>query len=84
LSHFDQVSEVVMKHTVESIVEKCRHATDPAVKAKCAFMRTHQNFTFGMLVEEVKPVNDASFYCMGAHFCTAAELQLDAGDRCDV
>ncbi len=76
----ERVSEVVMKHTVEGIVETCRKATDPAVKAKCEFMRTHQNFTFGMLVEEVKPVNDAAFYCMGAHFCRAGELQLDAGD----
>ncbi len=76
----ETVSEVIMKHTVESIVEKCHHATDPATKAKCEFMRTHQNFTLGMLVEEVQPIRDAELYCMGAHHCRAAELELDTGD----
>jgi hypothetical protein len=76
----ETVSEVIMKHTVEGIVEKCHHATDPATKAKCEFMRTHQNFTLGMLVEEVQPIRDAELYCMGAHHCRAAELELDTGD----
>jgi hypothetical protein len=60
--------------------EKCHEATDPATKAKCEFMRAHQNFTFGMLVEEINPVKDAALYCMGGHFCRAADLRLDTGD----
>jgi hypothetical protein len=43
-------------------------------------MHSHQNFTFGMLVEEINPVKDAALYCMGGHFCRAADLQLDTGD----
>jgi hypothetical protein len=76
----EKVSEVIMKHTVDGIIEKCHHATDPATKAKCEFMHSHQNFTFGMLVEEVNPVKDAALYCMGGHYCRAADLQLDTGD----
>jgi hypothetical protein len=76
----EKVSEIIMRHTVDGIVEKCHRATDPATKAKCEFMRTHQNFTFGMLVEEVNPLKDAALYCMGGHYCRAADLQLDTGD----
>jgi hypothetical protein len=76
----EKVSEVIMKHTVEAIVDKCHHASDPATKAKCEFMRTHQNFTLGMLVEEVQPVKDALLYCMGARYCRASEAELDSGD----
>jgi hypothetical protein len=76
----EKVSEVIMKHTIDGIAEKCHHATDPATKAKCEFMRTHQNFTFGMLVEEVNPLKDATLYCMGGHYCRAADVQLDTGD----
>jgi hypothetical protein len=43
-------------------------------------MHTHQNFTFGMLVEEINPAKDAALYCMGGHFCHATDLQLDTGD----
>lgn len=76
----EKVSEIIMRHTVDGIAEKCHRATDPATKAKCEFMRTHQNFTFGMLVEEVNPLKDAALYCMGGHYCRAADLQLDTGD----
>ena len=43
-------------------------------------MRAHQNFTLGMLVEEVQPLKDAALYCMGGHYCRAADLELDTGD----
>jgi hypothetical protein len=76
----EKVSEVIMRHTVDGIIEKCHNTTDPATKAKCEFMRTHQNFTFGMLVEEVNPLRDAALYCMGGHYCRASDLQLDIGD----
>lgn len=66
-------SEVIMKRPVEAIVDKCHHASDPATKAKCEFMRTNQNFTIGMLVEGVQPVKDALLYCMGARYCRASE-----------
>jgi hypothetical protein len=75
----EKVSETIMHHTVEEIVEHCRNATDPATKARCEFMRAHQNFTFGMLVEEVNPLKDAALYCMGGHYCRASELRLDVG-----
>jgi len=76
----EKVSEVIMSHTVHDIIDKCRHATDPATKAKCEIMRAHQNFTLGMLVEEVQPLKDAALYCMGGHYCRAADLELDTGD----
>jgi hypothetical protein len=46
----------------------------------CELMRTHQNFTVGMLVEDVQPVKDALLYCMGARYCRASEAELDSGD----
>jgi len=63
------VDQYIVGVYIEAVQYACQHAHTAKEIADCRWIAAHPQVFLGALVEEIKPVKSAVFYCLGAKYC---------------